>query len=67
MFQLQNLRHCGAKKWQNGFKYKSCGVARLIARIQELYPLVYQKTKITNNSIFVSFARGLLAERKSSR
>jgi hypothetical protein len=54
----------GKKKWHNGFKYKSCGDASLISKIQKLYLLVYQKTKITNNSIFVNFAHGLLAERK---
>ncbi len=54
----------GKKKKHNGFKYKSYGDARLIVRIQELYLLVYQKTEITNNSIFVSFAHGLLAKRK---
>jgi hypothetical protein len=58
---------CGKKKRHNGFKYESSGDARLIAKIQELYPLICQKKKITNNSISISFACGLLAERKSSR
>jgi hypothetical protein len=33
-------------------------------RIQDLYPLVYQKPEMTNNSIAVRFACGILAERK---
>jgi hypothetical protein len=54
----------GQEKMAQWLKYESCGDARLIARIQELYPLVYQKTKIINNSIFVNLACGLLVERK---
>jgi hypothetical protein len=42
-----------------------CGDVGLIARIQELYLLVHQKTEVTNNSIFVSFTPSLLAERKT--
>jgi hypothetical protein len=53
----------GQEKKAQWLKYGSCGDARLIARNQELYPLVYQKTSISNNSIFVSFACGLLVER----
>ncbi len=55
----------GKKKGHNGFKYESCGDVGLIVRIHELYPLVHRKMEITNNSIFVSFACGLLAKRKT--
>jgi len=67
MLQSQNTKHYGARGNKIGFKYESCGDARLIARIQKLYPLVYQKKKNTKNSIFVSFAHDLLAKRKNSR
>jgi hypothetical protein len=51
----------------NGFKYKSCGDVGLIVKIQELYPFVYQKTKIPSNSISINFTYGLLVERKRTR
>jgi len=36
----------------------------LVARVEELYVVVYQKSNITNNTIGVSFARVVLVERK---
>jgi hypothetical protein len=36
----------------------------MINIIQELYPIVYQRSKITNNTIGLHFAKGLLIERK---
>jgi hypothetical protein len=53
----------GKKKRNNGFKYETCNEIKLIGRIQELYPLVHQKPKITNNFISLSFVRGILVER----
>jgi hypothetical protein len=50
----------GNKRGHNGFKYESCGDVRLIVKIQQLHPLVYQKIKITNNSIVVIFTCGFV-------
>jgi hypothetical protein len=36
----------------------------LIAKIQELYIIVYQKEKITNNIIALRFTMGLLVKKK---
>ncbi len=35
----------------------------LVLRIQELWPFVYQKAEITNGSIFLSFAKGILTKK----
>jgi hypothetical protein len=40
-----------------------CIDPNLVARIHELWPLVYQKAKITNGSIFLSFAKGIIVEK----
>lgn len=53
----------GKKKWDNGFRYKICNDTKLILRIQEIYPLVHQKPKITNNFISLSFVHGILVEK----
>jgi hypothetical protein len=37
------------------------------ARIQELWPLLYHKAKITNNSISLAFVRGVLAKKKGHK
>ncbi len=52
------------KKGNNGFKVETCTDAGLLGRILDLYPLVYQKPEMTNNSIAVCFACGILAEKK---
>jgi hypothetical protein len=39
----------------------------LFAKIQELWSLVYQKAKITNGSIYLSFVKGVLAEKKKTK
>ncbi len=49
---------------RNGFKYESCNNLVLIARIQELYIIVYQKEKITNNIIAFRFTKGVLVKKK---
>lgn len=54
----------GKNKGNNGFKVETCTDAGLLGRIQDLYPLVYQKPEMTNNSIAVCFACGILAERE---
>ncbi len=48
----------------NGFKVDSCGDVSMISIIQELYPIVYQRSKIANNTIGLHFAKGLFIERK---
>jgi hypothetical protein len=52
----------GQKKSRNGFKMNDCIDPNLVARIRELWPLVYQKAKITNGSISLSFTKGVLVE-----
>ncbi len=54
----------GKRKSHNGFKYETCTNPKITTRVLELYPLVYQKQKITNNNIALSFAKVLFAERK---
>jgi hypothetical protein len=54
----------GKKKGNNGFRYDNCVEPSLVARVEELYVVVYQKSNITNNTIGVSFARVVLIERK---
>ncbi len=48
----------------NGFKVDNCGDVSMINIIQELYPIVYQRSKITNNTIGLHFAKGPFIERK---
>ncbi len=36
----------------------------MVARVEELYVVVYHKSNITNNTIGVSFAKVVLVERK---
>jgi len=54
----------GKKKNNNGFRYDNYVEPSLVARVKELYVIVYQKSNITNNTIGVSFARVVLIERK---
>jgi hypothetical protein len=54
----------GKRKGNNGFRYDNCIEPTLVARVEELYVVVYQKSNITNNTIRVSFARVVLVERK---
>jgi hypothetical protein len=54
----------GKTKGNNGFRYDNCVEPSLVARMEELYVIVYQKLDIINNTIGVSFARAVLAERK---
>jgi hypothetical protein len=54
----------GKKKGNNGFRYYNCVEPTLVARVEELYVVVYYKSNITNNTIGVSFARVVLVERK---
>jgi len=52
----------GQKKSRNGFKVNNCIDPNLVTTIQELWPLVYEKSKVTNGSISISFAKGVLTE-----
>jgi hypothetical protein len=52
------------RKGNNGFKYDKCVEPSLVARMEELYVVVYQKSNITNNTIGVSFVKAVLVERK---
>jgi hypothetical protein len=54
----------GKRKGNNGFRYDNCVEPTLVARVEELYVVVYQKSNITNNTIGVSFAKVVLVERK---
>jgi hypothetical protein len=38
--------------------------ASLVVKVEKLWSFVYRKSEITNGSIFVSFAKGVLAKRK---
>jgi hypothetical protein len=54
----------GKRKCNNGFRYDNCVELNLVAKVGELYDVVYQKSNITNNTIGVRFARAILVERK---
>jgi hypothetical protein len=54
----------GKRKGNNGFRYDNCVEPILVARVEELYVVVYHSSSITNNTIGVSFARVVLVERK---
>ncbi len=58
--------YCDLERWLRSWlkALQTCTDAGLLGRIQDLYPLVYQKPEMTNNSIAVRFACGILAERK---
>jgi hypothetical protein len=51
----------------NGFKLCHSNDLTIDARIQKLWPLVYQKAKVTNNFISLTFASGILAEKKGHK
>jgi hypothetical protein len=49
----------------HGFKYKkSCTDEDVIVMVEELWPKVYQRSIITNGDIGLSFAKGLLPQKK---
>jgi len=54
----------GKRKDNNGFRYDNCVELSLVARVEELYVVVYRRSNITNNTIGVSFARVVFVERK---
>jgi hypothetical protein len=54
----------GKRKGNNGFIYDNCVEPSLVAKMEKLYVVVYQKANITNNTIGVSFARVVFVERK---
>jgi len=54
----------GKRKGNNGFRYDNCVEPTLVARVEELYVVIYQKSNIINNTIGVNFARVILVERK---
>jgi hypothetical protein len=53
----------GTKEIKEWVQVNDCIDPNLVARIQELWPLVYQKGKIINGSIFLSFTKGVLAKK----
>jgi len=54
----------GKREGNNGFRYDNCVEPTLVARMEELYVVIYHKSNITNNIIGVSFAKVVLVERK---
>jgi len=49
----------------HGFKYKKqCIDVKMVSYVEELWPKVYQRSPITNNKINLSFAKGVLVDRK---
>jgi hypothetical protein len=54
----------GKIKGSNGFRYDVCKDTKFVARVQSLYVIVYQKLKITNNTIGVNFAKAILLRKK---
>jgi hypothetical protein len=57
----------GPRQSKNGFRLCHNNDLTIDARIQELWPLLYQKAKITNNSISLAFARGVVAKKKGHK
>jgi hypothetical protein len=53
----------GKRIGNNEFRYDNCVEPTLVARVEELYVVVYHKSNIINNTIGVSFARVVLVER----
>jgi hypothetical protein len=43
----------GKRKSNNDFKFLLCNNSNLVFRIHELWPLIYQKPKIINNTITI--------------
>jgi hypothetical protein len=54
----------GKRKSNNGFKYDNCVEPNLVARMEKLYVIIYQKLDITNNTIGVNFAKAVLVDKK---
>ncbi len=54
----------GKRKNNNGFRYDNCVKLSLVAIMEKLYVIVYQKSNITKNTIGVSFAKEILVEIK---
>jgi hypothetical protein len=52
------------RKNHNGFKFEICTNLEITIKVLELYPLIYQKQKITNNNIALCFAKALLIDKK---
>jgi hypothetical protein len=50
----------GKRKGSNGFKLDICCDLNVVARVQELYEVVYQKKEITNGTIGVTFAKAIV-------
>jgi hypothetical protein len=53
----------GKRKGSNGFKLDICCDLDVVARVQESYEVVYQKTKITNGTIGMIFAKVVVFEK----
>jgi len=57
-----SVKSCSNK---HGFNYKkSCTNENVIVMVEELWPKVYQRFVITNGDINLSFAKGVLAQKK---
>ncbi len=54
----------GKKKGSNGFKLDGCKDVSVVARVLDLYRVVHQKIKITNNTIGVNFVKAVIVERR---
>jgi hypothetical protein len=62
-----SLEEC-EKKWgkktlKDGFKHLHYKYSSFIARVQKLWPLVYQKDEVINNIVSLTFTNGVLVEK----
>jgi len=56
----------GKKKGNNGFRCDNCVEPTMVAKVEELYVVVYHKSNVTNNIIGVSFGKVVFIERKEN-
>jgi hypothetical protein len=57
----------GPRQSKNGFKLCHSNDLTIDVKIHKLWPLVYQKAKIANNFIFLTFAKGVFVENKGHK
>ncbi len=53
----------GKRKRSNGFKLDICCDHDVVAKVQELYEVVYQKKEIINGTIGVTFVKAIVFEK----
>jgi hypothetical protein len=53
----------GKRKRSNRFKLDICCDPNVVARMQELYEVIYQNNQITNGTIGVTFAKAIIFEK----